>query len=636
MESVTGRVVSNGSPVPGAGVQFIPSDSVRHDPFTAVVATTTAEDGSFELAGLPAGLRIDIEIVLDGYARGRWRKVKAGQHGIVFPLIPGGQISGRIRYEGTGQPAANIGLMAVSNPPGYRHFARTDHNGRYVIANLTPGMYGVQVSASPDDPFPVTPDVMQGSKIRWAGSLESTPEWRAPTRMNVQVEEKATTADVDFGLIRGGTVSGRITMTGTDEPVPGVLVSARESGNTGVGSVSDADGNYTLRTVPGEYTIRFWPLNPNQYAGDFARTAEIEVVEDQAVSNVDHVLTRNTLALSIYAISPEGTPVAGAEILAFGRTGKDGRLVTFVNKKQQRLPLLAQHQGLRLKGSASAVPPFSEVTIPLEHYELTSVEGRVVDEGEKPLSAIPVYSLVTRRRGGGTGGVAALTDGDGAFTVDGLNLGDTNVRLWVQADGYQYTEVPVPAVAEATIRLDDIVLSRADRWIEGTVTYPDGTPVVGAEVNTYQGMELSGHRTVTTDAHGQYRMENLTRDVEPYIDVFEPDHLSSFRFKEVRTNRNNDFVIQRTDRFLAGKVVNSEGDPVEGAIVMSTSHGNRHCLCSQTATDENGAFRLEKLMHEREAFAVGMEGHYQEFENVRTNRDGVEFVMELEGSPEPE
>jgi hypothetical protein len=110
-------------------------------------------------------------------------------------------VSGRVREGERG--AAGVNVVLLSNDPAsrFRQVARakTDADGRYLLSNVAPGRYQIMA---------VTPvHVVQGM------TAEAWPPGRPLTLLAGE-----TVADVDFGIERGGVITGRVT-DGEGNPV---------------------------------------------------------------------------------------------------------------------------------------------------------------------------------------------------------------------------------------------------------------------------------------------------------------------------------------------------------------------------------------------------------------------------------
>lgn len=105
--------------------------------------------------------------------------------------VPHGSISGKVTIKDKGVPGVSIGLRKGDNSSPFEGFQRatTDQNGFYRLANLAAGSYSVFAVM----PAFVASDIRDGKQ------------------KTVVVGEGETVEDIDFALVRGGVISGRIT-----------------------------------------------------------------------------------------------------------------------------------------------------------------------------------------------------------------------------------------------------------------------------------------------------------------------------------------------------------------------------------------------------------------------------------------
>ena len=149
--------------------------------------------------------------------------------GIDFALRPGARISGTVTDDLTGLPLSNI---TVTAGPSMVH-TKTDGLGRYTLRGLPDGVIEVEMSG-------------QGSEY-----VEAT--------RGVSVSGEGHYADIDFSLVTGTTISGRVTDEDTGLPISNQRIDI----NNVLGgiapraeSVTGDDGRYTLRGVaPGIYRV---------------------------------------------------------------------------------------------------------------------------------------------------------------------------------------------------------------------------------------------------------------------------------------------------------------------------------------------------------------------------------------------
>jgi hypothetical protein len=106
---------------------------------------------------------------------------------------------------------------------------------------------------SPDGRFSLGP-LSAGNHRLWAVA----PGYQPARSVRVKVESGETLSGVELVLLRSGTVTGQVTDADTGKPIQGAWVLAAEwraaALAESVGATTDADGRYTLRSVPGRRT----------------------------------------------------------------------------------------------------------------------------------------------------------------------------------------------------------------------------------------------------------------------------------------------------------------------------------------------------------------------------------------------
>ena len=122
-----------------------------------------------------------------------------------------GSISGQVTAADTGDPLADVMVIAGNRELRIRRSARTDAQGYYTITGLPPGEYLVGARA------PHTPYVGEFyNDVR--SPDEATP---------VTVNEGAETTGIDFALERGGVITGQVVAEDSGAPLPGVAIVIR-------------------------------------------------------------------------------------------------------------------------------------------------------------------------------------------------------------------------------------------------------------------------------------------------------------------------------------------------------------------------------------------------------------------------
>lgn len=171
--------------------------------------------------------------------------------GLDAVLARGGKITGTVTAGDSGLPLTGVYVYVytATTRSRYDYLASdtTDGNGDYTIGGLATGAYYLLF-----DP-------------EYGGSENYQPEYYADqaslaTATGVNVAAPSTTGSVNAALIRGGSITGRVTVEGSGAPYEDVLVRAYLTPADWLAyDFSDADGQYILAGLPtGTYQVEFY------------------------------------------------------------------------------------------------------------------------------------------------------------------------------------------------------------------------------------------------------------------------------------------------------------------------------------------------------------------------------------------
>ena len=583
----------------------------------------TDANGEFVLRGLPQGLTTNLETQGLGYAKELRFTVPVGTEGLEFRLKREGRIEGRLSYVDTGTPVKNavVGLQGIHPTSGWEE-KRVDANGSYHLTNLAPGMYNLFLYEGPEG-------------------------WTAVARELIKVVGGETISNVDLTLVRGGFITGRVTDRGTNEPIANHTVmvydAARPESQAAVhGMKTDENGVYHFRAAPGR--ARVYTSAPEGYLGRWSVDRYVDVVETETVT-VDFQFSKG-IELVGRILNEAGEPVTGAKITdvraldtEYGRSDKLGAFTVSGLRVGQRLGLRAEHSELGLRGSTEVdVQPGVPIEIRMEQYERVRVSGRVVDRTGEPIPSVNISLMRWEsQRGKGYRTTVAVTEGNGWFREIELIVGDEYV-IYAETDGYRRAETEsFTATAEMTQIADLILLPDGPSghfFIEGRVTDTSGVPVHDARVVTRQGSEDWETRT---NENGDYRLEGLSMAVAMELEIYHPEY-AYHEFEILKTNQRHDLVLIKADGYLAGKVMDTNGIPIEQATVMVEAEEEPISAYVNVAvfTNAYGEFELKHIKDSTVSIYAGDDRNYKIFENIAVNqRDLVLTLTPTEPSPEP-
>ena len=366
----------------------------------------------------------------------------------------------------------------------------------------------------------------------------------------------------------------------------------------------------------------------------------MDVVEAKTVA-VDFQFAKG-VELMGRILTEAGEPVAGVRITdvrqwykEYGRSDDSGAFTVGGLRVGQRLGLKAEHRGLRLRGTVEVeVPPGVPVEIRMEQYEWVKVSGRVVDRKGKPIPSANIeLTHWARQQNRGIGTTIAVTDGDGRFREIGLIVSDEYV-ISAKAEGYREAGTGRFTATAEMAQIEAFILRSAGQFfIEGRVTDTSGEPVHGARVTTRQ---LSEHWEILTDKNGDYRFEDLPIAVLIELSVNHPEY-AYHQFKILKTNQRHDLVLVKADGYLAGKVVNADGKPIERARVgvETKEEPSSGYIYSGISTNVQGEFELKHIKDPIVSINVSHDRNYKIFEDIAVNqRDLVLTLTPPEPKPE--
>ena len=581
----------------------------------------TNMNGEFVLRGLPQDVKTNLVVQGPGYTQELHFTVPVGAEGLEFRLKPEGRIEGRLTYADTGAPVkdASVALEGIDPTTG-GGWVNVDANGNYLLTNLPAGMYNLNLSEGPEG-------------------------WTAVAKELIRVAEGQTVSNVDLTLIRGGVIIGRVTDQNTSEPIADHHISfhdaARPESQAAVyGTETDKTGIYHFRSAPGRTLV--YTRAPEGYQDIGQINKYVDVVEGETVA-VDFQFSKG-VELVGRVLTEAGKPVAGARVTdawdwykEYGSSDELGRFTIGGLRAGQKLRVRAEHSGLRLRGKVEVeVQPDASVKIQMEQYDRVKVSGRVVSREGKPIPSVNIELMRwNRQRNMGSSTVVTVADGDGRFREIGLIVGDEYV-ISADAEGYRKAETEMFTAAAEMTQIADLVLLPVDNrfFIEGRITDTSGMPVRGARILIQQSSKLWEART---DENGNYRLENLSMAVAIEVEIYHPEY-AYHRFNILKTNQRHDLVLIKADGYIAGKVVNADGNPIEQATVMVKAEEDPSSAYVYTGvrTNPQGEFELKHIKDPTVSIYAAKDRNYKIFKDIAVNqRDLILTLTPLKPRPEP-
>ncbi len=457
----------------GAGLRMILPPNVQ--PFRS-------EDGSFELANVPAG---PVELLAEaaGYVPGTANVVveegKATEE-VTILLEAGTRISGRVTSpEGTPVSGASVSLAQDDEDEVIPQVARrsmtatTDGNGEYTLAGVAAGQRSFRAN---HDAYPLL--------VKEA---------------NVSGREMR----LDMQFPRGTDVTGTVEREGGG-PVAGAQVSASTAaqGAASKGATTDANGNFRIAGLaPGRYTffVRAEGASETLRDVDIATAGPIRITLKAGATIAGRVTGLPPSELSSANVNVSSSSgFANAPVRADGTFRVDGAPAGTVRV----VATAGGGMGSRRQSATKSVEVAAgaEAYVDLEFASGNRITGRVTRGG------VPVDGAsVMFNSPGGSGTAAVRTNTRGEYEIEGLENGPyTVVVMDIRTMASHRTEYTVRGAATfdiqmATAALRGRVIDRATQ---------DGIANVSIALDADQQTGVRFPQ-MQTDASGAFRLEGV-------------------------------------------------------------------------------------------------------------------------------
>jgi hypothetical protein len=515
-----------------------------------------------------------------------------------------GSISGFVYEEDGVTPIEGATVKAAdwdAQPFQFVGESTTNSGGAYVISGLGTGDYRVMAYAAGH-----AYELYQETYL-WD---EAQP---------VAVSDGQVTADIDFSLGPGGTISGTVTSADSGTPLAQVSVYASHADSGGLGAIAltDESGDYTITNLPYDTYYVQSPSPWRQGSGDdsyiweywqerpvSSRPDAVTVSEGVNPTGINFTLEVGG-SISGVVRDEAGDPIAGVSVYASeydiwasgnSQTAEDGSYtIHALPSGNYRVYawappdyILEYYDGVYDSTAATLVP----VTVPNDTSGISfvlevggSISGVVKDEAGDPIAGAWVSAS---EYDSGAWGSSSQTAEDGSYTVTGLPSG--NYRVQAQAPDYireYYDDVydwdaatPVPVTVPSNTTDIDFTLELGGT-ISGVVKNEAGDPIQGALVyaseydsgawgSSGQTAE-DGSYTITGLPSGSYRVGAWASDyvTEFYDNVYDSDAATAVSVTAPDATSNINFTLGP-----AGSISGTVLDQDTGGLLADASTGS--------------------------------------------------------------
>jgi len=514
-QPMSGRVVDEaGKPVGGGRVLVISREGVFDGDTRYLGEARTGADGAFTVPDAPEGARVVVVRAQDFIAANRIQLEARSEEKV--SLQRGGAVRGLVT-DAAGKPVP--GVIVTTDDAA----AQTDGEGKFRLTGLPAG--GHHLQALSKDDLAARKD---GVRVRKGEEVEASLKLRP-----------------------GPAISGTVIEEGTRRPVAGARVLAYAA--TGLTRFARRRVERAART-DARGRFRLAGLAPSRYAIEAVRdgylTASIAGVNAAAPSApVANLALRKAASISGRVTDEKGQPVAAARVRIMRETGirrllrgaasnpasvLGGQGVLTAADGAFRIQGLEPERNLSLEATKTGYAPARKPGVSLKAGDAVKdvalivrrgleARGKVVDAQGQPVAGAEIRAI--HREEGMMGGARvqmllmgvaqekpdALTAGDGAFTLKGLEEGQ--YTLAVAREGFARKTVPSLDVKATGENVWPPVTLAAGAPIAGAVRDSAGAPVSGAQIFGIDAGGSGGRpQNAASDADGKFRLDGFVAE----------------------------------------------------------------------------------------------------------------------------
>ncbi|RLE21320.1 MAG: hypothetical protein DRJ50_09370, partial [Actinobacteria bacterium] len=550
--SISGVVTEEATGTGANGIQVVVTNLSN----LQLGSTVTALDGTYSVAGIPAGwVKVQFydpsEMLIREWYNDQTTfetatsvQILSAAETVGIDAELAGNFPGPLSLTGTitdqdGAPIPTDGTLVgadVYDLSGNRlGSGYADPAGFYTVTALSAGSVKVEFWG-PDAYFP-----------EW---YDNQPDFDSATQ--VEVVPGIGASGVDASLARGGSVSGTVTEEGSTNPVGDLPVDLYDlSWNLKASGKTDPSGDYTVVGLStGSYKIMFGQYGPYPFEQpqgghiaewyndqpDFTSATPVSVTVGSAVVNIDAVLAVGASVSGVVSNQGAGAPVP-AEVYVYDTSGtllRSGMANASGEYRVSGLPsgmarvefrdgaglFVGEWYNDQLSfASSTPVALTTGVDTPNIDAQLATaavVSGRVTDEdGGDPIGGVDVYVYSSSMVLLGS----TVSDDTGAYRVLGLRAGPAIVEFRDLTGGYaaewydnaqspdSAADVPLTAGFEET-NIDAALVVAGS--IAGTVTnIATGVGIEDIAVDAMDRLTGEALGSELTDGSGAYRIDGL-------------------------------------------------------------------------------------------------------------------------------
>ena len=570
------------------------------------------KEAEYPMAGLPIKLSAD-ETVND----------------INFTLSEGGTISGQVTLQDDDAPLADVHVVAhkVLAPKRPVHTITND-DGTYVLEGLTTGAYVVKAKAPGYD----TEYYLEAEKVIDADF--------------VSVDAPVETPDINFTLTTTAALKGLVTDEAGD-PLAKAVVSVIHANRPYITDnksfhhkvVTNENGEYAMSLRPGNYYVMATATgHVSEWYEDAPTPGEadlVEIVKDQHTV-IDFQLAAQGTITGIVVDSLSSQPLAGAVVKAYAEGAstrnrhfrtltKDDGTYGFDGLPRGKYVVVVSARGYlseywkeaKQVKDAEFVDVEDGVTVDDIDFTMVkagSIAGIVLEkEANHPIAD----AIIHVHKIDGVFSKKGRSVEDGSYEIDGLPNGEYIVHAIARGYDHQFyfevetreEAIPVEVIGPnqtPDINFALIATQETPTGIVGTVIDDETELPIDGAVVMAMPLTFAKPRRAVTGLDGNYELLGLRPGI--YIALcFADNYVGEYfdntrrllkarpiRVAEDQVVENIDFGLEPREQgayFIAGKVAQADGAPIEGALIYAV---DGEVLLTQV-TDESGEFQIPSV-----------------------------------------
>ena len=497
--------------------------------------------------------------------------------GIDFGLTKYSSVSGRVTRDsdGTGISGASVTAYTVTNGSwSFVKSATTDASGNYTISKLTGGNIYLLASSS-------------SYQRKYYNNATSQSQATA-----VKVVAGATTSGVNFSLLLGGSITGRVTRASDGAPISQLMIYAYDATwNPYNSAMTDSNGNYSMSGLPsGSFYIGLSPysLSPTTYApkyypnsgtrGDALRVA---VLQGVTTPNIDLQLAQGRSISGRVVRESDGSGISGVSVSASYTDDHAGW------RSSQNVNATTDSQGYYALQNLS----------PRKYVVSTSNSQGYVDEIYNNAAATVAATPVE-----------VLADAD-----------TTNIDFSLAQGGFITGKVTVDSSTGAGVSQSSVIVYDTN-WDEISIRTTDssGNYRIGAlkPGNYYVGM--SGSSLLQSEVSDKYYNDSVIRSGATPVTVAPNGETSNINF------------IIPSGGSVSGKVVRSlDQTPISGVMVKAWDNGWKQI--KSAITDDSGNYQITGLAPGKYYVGYNDKSYTDQYSNQTAMRNKAATVTVRQG-----